>query len=64
MTSVKIVSELLKPYEASRMRCFPVSRRLNQVQNDDAKCAAPTQFESPPQRHLFEGDAGNSGEWR
>jgi hypothetical protein len=53
MTNVKIVSELLKPYFASRMRCYPVSNRVNQVQNDDPECAAPVRLESPPQGRLF-----------
>lgn len=53
MTNVKVVSGLLKPYDASRMRCYPVTNRVNQVQNDDAECAAPIMLESPPQGHLF-----------
>ena len=31
---------LLKPYPANAMRRFRVSRRVNQVSNDDAECAA------------------------
>lgn len=31
---------LLKPYPADAMRRYPVSRRVNQVKNDDAECAA------------------------
>ena len=45
-------SDLLKPYDAQRMHSCPVSTRLNQVQNDDAECAAPCQVEAP-QGSLF-----------
>jgi len=52
MTKVEVVTELLKPYEASWMRCFPVSNRVNQAQNDDAECATPIAL-AHPQGHLF-----------
>jgi putative SOS response-associated peptidase YedK len=35
------VSELLKPYDARRMYCFPISPRINHVANDDEQCSAP-----------------------
>jgi len=35
MTNVGAVSELLKPYDARLMRCYPVSTRINLVANDD-----------------------------
>jgi hypothetical protein len=41
MKNVSAVSELLKPYDARLMRCYPVSTRINQVANDDAECSAP-----------------------
>jgi len=47
------VSDLLKPYDAQRMRAYPVSTRLNQVQNDDAECTALCTLEAPPQGSLF-----------
>ena len=53
MNKVNVVSELLKPYDATRMRCYPVSNRINHVQNDDPECAAPVRLESPPQGQLF-----------
>ncbi len=37
------VSDLLKPFDARLMRCFPVSTRVNQVANDDEGCAAPVE---------------------
>ena len=43
MKDVEAVSELLKPYDASRMRCYPVSARVNRVANDDAECSTPVE---------------------
>lgn len=39
MQSVAAISELLKPYGAHLMRCYPVSSRVNNVGNDDAECS-------------------------
>lgn len=47
------ISELLRPFDASAMRCYPVSSRVNNVQNDDAECARPVALETPPQQPLF-----------
>jgi putative SOS response-associated peptidase YedK len=33
------IAELLKPFDARLMRCFPVSERVNRVENDDPECA-------------------------
>lgn len=35
MTNVVAASELLKPYDASLMQCYPVSTRINHVAHDD-----------------------------
>jgi hypothetical protein len=40
---VSAVSELLKPYDARLMRCYPVSTRINSVVNDDEECSAPVE---------------------
>jgi putative SOS response-associated peptidase YedK len=53
MTKGENVTALLKPYDARLMRLYPVSNRVNQVQNDDADCAAPITLKSPPQGQLF-----------
>jgi len=53
MTDVEALSDLLKPYDARLMRCYPVSARINQVANDDQECAAPITLESSPQGQLF-----------
>jgi putative SOS response-associated peptidase YedK len=45
--------KLLVPYSGA-MRRYPLSNRVNQVQNDDAECARPVESESAPQGQLFE----------
>ncbi len=39
MKNVEAVSEMLKPYDARMMRCYPVSTRINNVANDDPECS-------------------------
>jgi putative SOS response-associated peptidase YedK len=41
MQNVAAASDLLKPYDARVMRCYPVSTRINSVANDDAECSKP-----------------------
>ena len=41
MKDATTASGLLKPYNAQRMRCYPVSDRINRVANDDEKCSTP-----------------------
>jgi putative SOS response-associated peptidase YedK len=43
-TKVEAVSDLLRPYDARLMRCFPVSTRINHVANDDAECSRPVEL--------------------
>ena len=43
MHDVAGASELLRPYDASAMRCFPISTRINCVANDDAERSAPVE---------------------
>jgi len=52
MTNVQVVSELLKPYDASQMRCFAVSSRVNHVAIDDEECATPVEL-AQIQNRLF-----------
>jgi putative SOS response-associated peptidase YedK len=40
MKDMATASELLKPFDARRMRCYPVSTRVNSVVNDDEACSA------------------------
>jgi putative SOS response-associated peptidase YedK len=44
MQNVSAVSELLKPYDARLMRCYPVSSRVNHVANDDEACSTPVEL--------------------
>ena len=44
---------ILQPYDASQMRHYPVSLRVNSVQNEDAECASPITVELPEQAQLF-----------
>jgi len=43
MQNVAAISELLKPYDARLMRCYPVSTRINHVANDDEECSRPVE---------------------
>jgi putative SOS response-associated peptidase YedK len=44
MRDVTTASELLKPYDAHLMRCYPISSRINHVANDDEECSAPVEL--------------------
>jgi len=48
------VREILRPYDAAEMRHYPVSERVNSVQNEDPDCAAPITLDTPMQAQLFE----------
>ena len=52
MTNVQVISELLKPYDASQMRGYPVSTRINHVANDDDECSRPVDI-TEAQNRLF-----------
>ena len=52
MQDVEVISELLKPYDARLMRCYPVSTRVNHVANDDAECSRPVEI-AETQNGLF-----------
>jgi putative SOS response-associated peptidase YedK len=41
LTNVNAISELLNPYDPRVMRCYPVSTRINHVENDDEECCHP-----------------------
>jgi putative SOS response-associated peptidase YedK len=44
MQDVVAISEVLKPYDARLMRCYPVSTRVNNVSNDDLECSRPVEL--------------------
>ncbi len=55
MRNVGAVSELLRPFDGTRMRCYPVSSRVNAVQNDDEGCTMPIELIlQPVQASLLE----------
>jgi putative SOS response-associated peptidase YedK len=43
MQNVTAISEMLKPYDVSQMRCYSVSTRVNSVVNDDEECSRPVE---------------------
>src|SRR2546423_525539 len=43
-TNVSVISELLKPYDARLMRCYPVDTRVNNAANDDEACSRPVEL--------------------
>jgi len=52
MRDVEAASEMLKPYDARTMRCYPVSTRINRVANDDGECSRPVEIREA-QHRLF-----------
>ncbi len=46
-------TEMLKPYDAGRMRRYAVSTRVNSVTNDDSECSESTEVSGPMQTALF-----------
>ena len=52
MQDASAASELLKPYGAQLMRCYPISPRVNHVANDDEECCAPVAI-AQVQQSLF-----------
>jgi putative SOS response-associated peptidase YedK len=47
------VADLLKPFDARLMRCYPVSERVNRVENDDPECAIEVPRRSAAVQSLF-----------
>ena len=45
-----MASELLRPYGARLMQCYPVSTRINHVANDDEECSAPVELATTQNR--------------
>jgi putative SOS response-associated peptidase YedK len=45
---MRAVSDMLRPYDARMMRCYPVSHRVNHVVNDDAACSERVEIRSQP----------------
>ena len=51
--NVAELANLLVPFDATQMRCFRVSTRVNAVSNDDPDCVVPIDCSSPAQGALF-----------
>jgi putative SOS response-associated peptidase YedK len=52
MRDVRVASGWLLPY-AVGMRCYAVSTRINNVQNDDEDCTKAMELDQLPQGQLF-----------
>jgi putative SOS response-associated peptidase YedK len=52
MTNAAAASELLKPYDATSMRSYPGSTRINHVANDDEDCCRAVEL-TQIQNRLF-----------
>ena len=44
MKDVTAATDLLKPYDARLMPCYPVNTRINYVANDDEACSSPVEL--------------------
>jgi hypothetical protein len=55
-TDISLISEFLKPFDASLMFCFPVSSRVNRPVNDDPEYSAPVGSNDQRQWLLFPRD--------
>jgi putative SOS response-associated peptidase YedK len=53
VTDFKAIRDILKPYDAKLMRLYPVNRRLNNSNNDDADSASRITLDVPTQEPLF-----------
>ncbi len=53
VTDFKAIRDILKPYDATAMRLYPVNRKLNNSNNDDAESASPETLDAPTQAKLF-----------
>ena len=53
ITDFAAIRDILQPYEATLMRRYTVSTKLNNAKNDDPESAAPVTVETPRQDSLF-----------
>jgi putative SOS response-associated peptidase YedK len=53
VTDFKAIRDILKPYDANLMRLYPVNRKLNYSNNDDAESASRITLDIPTQEPLF-----------
>ncbi len=50
---VEALADVLAPFDAGKMRRFPVSTRINAATNDDPDCVVPMSSSLPAQSALF-----------
>jgi putative SOS response-associated peptidase YedK len=50
MHDLRAVSDMLKPYDARQMKCYPISTRINHVANDDEECSVRVELAQTPAR--------------
>jgi putative SOS response-associated peptidase YedK len=60
MTNAQVITELLKPYDAQSMRCYPMSTRINHVANDDVECSHPVELAETQNRLSRRNPAGTT----
>jgi len=53
MKDAGAVCDMLKPYGARLMRCYPISTRINHVANDDEECSALMELTQSQSRLFF-----------
>src|SRR5258705_1228984 len=53
VTDFDAIRDILKAYDANLMRRYPVSRKLNNSQNDDVESASRVTLDTPNQPKLF-----------
>ncbi len=53
VTDFDAIRDSLKPYDVAQMRCYPVSTKLNNSQNEGAESATPVTLDTPIQARLF-----------
>ena len=51
------IRDTLKPYDGNLMRRYPVSRKLNNSNNEDAESTAPITLDTPPNAALLASTA-------
>jgi putative SOS response-associated peptidase YedK len=54
MKDAEAAAEMLRPYDANAMSCYPIKTRINSVANDDKECAARVELaQMQTQARLF-----------
>jgi putative SOS response-associated peptidase YedK len=54
VTNFDAIKDILKPYDATQMRRYPVSTKMNNSKNEGAESAAPVTLDTAVEPRLFE----------